>query len=39
MNGKYSQQELLLLANFVYIPVCMSQGTIKETIDLFRDED
>ena len=39
MNGKYTQQELLLLSNFVYIPVCMSGGTIKEIIGSYRDED
>ena len=37
MDGVYSQQELLLLSNFVYIPACLSDKTIGEIIDSFRD--
>ncbi len=38
MRGKYTQQELLLLSNFVYIPACRSDATIRDIIDPFRDE-
>ena len=34
----YTQRELLLLSNFVYIPACVSEKTVKEIIDSFRDE-
>ncbi len=37
MNGAYTQQELLLLSNYVYIPACMSDGTIAEIIGRYRD--
>ncbi|MCR5301832.1 MAG: DUF2974 domain-containing protein [Lachnospiraceae bacterium] len=39
MNGKYSQQDLLLLSNFVYIPVCLSDKSIEEIIDAYREPD
>ncbi len=39
MSGRYTQQELLLLSNFVYIPVCLSDGTIEEIIGTYRDEN
>ncbi len=34
----YSEKELLLLSNFVYIPVCRSDDTIKNIIDTYRDD-
>ncbi len=34
----YTDQELLLLSNFVYIPVCMSDKTLEEIIEPYRDE-
>lgn len=39
MKGRYTQQELLLLSNFVYVPACISDRPIEEIIDAFRDED
>ena len=39
MNGKYTQQELLLLSNFVYIPACLSDRPIGEIIDSYREAD
>lgn len=39
MKGKYTQQELLLLSNFVYIPACRSDECIADIIDHYRDED
>ncbi len=36
-QGKYTQQELLLLSNFVYIPVCTSSATLEEIIEPYRD--
>ncbi len=39
MKGKYSERELLLLSNFVYIPASMSYGTIKEITDRYKDEN
>ena len=36
-NGKYTQQELLLLSNFVYIPVCASDEPIRDIIEPYRD--
>ena len=38
MNGPYTEEELLLLSNFVYIPACLSSRPIGEIIDSFRDE-
>ncbi len=38
MNGAYTEQELLLLSNFVYIPVSMSTEPIGDIIDKYRDE-
>lgn len=37
MTGSYSQRELLLLSNYVYIPVSTSGGTIGQIIDRYRD--
>ena len=37
MDGAYTQQELLLLSNFAYIPACLSDKPIGEIIDSFRD--
>lgn len=37
MNEGYTQQELLLLSNFVYIPACLSDRPIKDVIDSYRD--
>lgn len=37
MNSTYTQQELLILSNYVYIPACMSEGTIANVIDRYRD--
>lgn len=37
MEGAYTQQELLLLSNFAYIPACLSDRPIGEIIDSFRD--
>lgn len=34
----YTNRELLLLSNFVYIPACISDRPIKEIIDAYRDE-
>ncbi len=39
MKGKYSQEELLLLSNFVYIPACVSDEPIGSIIDSFRSDD
>ena len=39
MSKVYSQKELLLLSNFVYIPACLSDKPIEEIIDAYRDED
>ncbi len=39
MRGKYSQKELLLLSNFVYIPACISDKTIAQILDTYRTED
>ena len=39
MTGTYTQQELLLLSNFVYIPACMSDRPIGEIIDSYRAAD
>ncbi len=33
----YSQKELLLLSNYIYISASLSEGTIKNTIDKYRD--
>ncbi len=38
MNGAYSDRELLLLSNFVYIPVCTSSAPLEEIIAQYRDE-
>ncbi len=37
MSGAYSDQELLLLSNFVYIPVCTSSAPLEEIIGQYRD--
>ena len=37
MNRTYSQQELLLLSNYVYIPASVSDRPICEIIDAYRD--
>ena len=39
MNGAYTQQELLLLSNFAYIPACLSDKPINEILDTYRDEN
>ena len=39
MKGKYSQKELLLLSNFVYIPACRSDGTLAEILEAYRADD
>ena len=39
MREGYSQQELLLLSNFVYIPACISDKPIGQIIDSYRDKD
>ena len=39
MNGAYTQQELLLLSNFVYIPACLSEKPISEILDAYRDDN
>ena len=39
MKGRYSQKELLLLSNFVYIPACRSDKTIGEILDDYRTKD
>lgn len=38
MNSKYTDQELLLLSNYVYIPVCLSDEPIGHILDTYRDE-
>ncbi|MBO4903614.1 MAG: DUF2974 domain-containing protein [Lachnospiraceae bacterium] len=37
MEGAYTQQELLLLSNFVYIPACLSDEPIGDIIESYRD--
>ena len=37
MNGTYTDQELLLLSNFVYIPASLSTRPIAEILDSYRD--
>ena len=39
MKGNYTQEELLLLSNFVYIPACVSDEPIGAIIDRYRAED
>ena len=39
MNCRYTQQELLLLSNFVYVPACRSDKPLEEIIDAYRDEN
>ena len=39
MKGKYTQEELLLLSNFVYVPACVSDEPIGVIIDSYRAED
>ncbi|MCR5590307.1 MAG: DUF2974 domain-containing protein [Lachnospiraceae bacterium] len=39
MSGNYTEEELLLLSNFVYIPACLSERPIAEIIGQFRDAD
>ena len=39
MKGKYTQEELLLLSNFVYVPACISDEPIEAIIDAYREED
>ncbi|MCR5672763.1 MAG: DUF2974 domain-containing protein [Lachnospiraceae bacterium] len=39
MSRTYTQQELLLLSNFVYIPACLDERPISEIIDTYRDAD
>ncbi len=36
--GDYSQKELLLLSNFVYIPACAGDDAIEDIIGRYRDE-
>lgn len=36
--GRYSERQLLMLSNFVYIPACLSTGTISEILDSYKDE-
>ena len=38
MSRQYSERELLLLSNFVYIPACLSTKPICEILDTYRDE-
>ena len=38
MSRQYSERELLLLSNFVYIPACLSEKPICEILDTYRDE-
>ena len=35
----YSEKELLMLSNFVYVPACISTGTISEILDEYRLDD
>ncbi len=35
----YTDRELLLLSNFVYIPACMSTEPIEDIIDSYRDDN
>lgn len=37
MDGAYTQQELLLLSNFAYIPACLSDKPVGEIINSYRD--
>lgn len=39
MREAYSQKELLLLSNFVYIPACVSTDNISTILDKYRGED
>ena len=39
MSRTYTQQELLLLSNFVYIPACLSEKPISGILDTYRDAD
>ena len=39
MMGGYTEQELLLLSNFAYIPACLSNKPISEILDAYRNED
>ena len=39
MSRNYSQKELLLLSNFVYIPACRSDETIGRILDEYRSAD
>lgn len=36
--GSYTEQELLLLSNFAYIPACLSDESIGSIIEQYRDE-
>ena len=38
MSREYSERELLLLSNFVYIPACLSTKPISMILDDYRDE-
>lgn len=38
MSREYSQQELLLLSNYVYIPASVSDRPINEVINAYRDD-
>jgi len=38
MNGNYSERQLLLLSNFVYIPACVSDEPIRDILDKYRDQ-
>lgn len=35
---KYSERQLLMLSNFVYVPASVSTGTISDIIDKYRNE-
>ncbi len=37
--GNYTEQELLLLSNFAYIPACLSDEPIGKIIDSYREAD
>ncbi len=39
MSDTYSQKELLLLSNFVYIPACVSTEKVSTILDEYRDAD
>lgn len=37
--SEYSEKELLMLSNFVYLPCCLSNEKISDILDSFRAED